>query len=84
LKIVKYKKFIRENGLEYKLEYVKEQQSYDKSHPLYEKNILVSAIRPPTVPKDTSRLRISITASHTKKDITLLLNTIKNIQSGDC
>ena len=54
------------------------------SEALYEKNILVSAIRPPTVPKDTSRLRISITASHTKKDITLLLNTIKNIQSGDC
>ena len=40
-----FKKFIRENGLEYKLEYVKEQQSYDKSHPLYEKNILMTGFR---------------------------------------
>ena len=40
-----FKKFIRENGLEYKLEYVKEQQSYNKSHPLYEKNILMTGFR---------------------------------------
>ena len=46
------------------------------SKALYKKNILVPAIRPPTVPKDTSRLRISITAAHTKKDISLLVKTI--------
>ena len=40
-----FKKFIRDNGLEYKLEYIKEQQSYDKSHPLYEKNILMTGFR---------------------------------------
>jgi 8-amino-7-oxononanoate synthase len=49
------------------------------SKALYEKNILVPAIRPPTVPKDTSRLRISITAAHTKKDISLLVETTSSI-----
>jgi len=52
------------------------------SKALYKKNILVSAIRPPTVPKDTSRLRISITAAHTKKDISFLVKTISNILNG--
>jgi len=52
------------------------------SDELYKKNILVPAIRPPTVPKDTSRLRISITAAHTKKDISLLVKTISNILRG--
>ena len=49
------------------------------SKALYKKNILVPAIRPPTVPKDTSRLRISITAAHTKKDISFLVKTVSNI-----
>jgi len=40
-----FKKFIRENELEYKLEYTKEQKSYDTSHPLYEKNILMTGFR---------------------------------------
>tara|TARA_Y100001949_G_scaffold176216_1_gene188411 strand:+ start:1423 stop:2577 length:1155 start_codon:yes stop_codon:yes gene_type:complete len=49
------------------------------SKALYKNNILVPAIRPPTVPKNTSRLRISITAAHTKKDISLLVKTASNI-----
>ena len=40
-----FKRFIKENGLEYKLEYTKEQASYDTSHPLYEKNILMTGFR---------------------------------------
>ena len=45
---------------------------------LYENKILVSAVRPPTVPKNTSRLRISITAVHTKKQIDQLVNALKD------
>ncbi|MHA1558831.1 MAG: aminotransferase class I/II-fold pyridoxal phosphate-dependent enzyme [Alphaproteobacteria bacterium] len=33
------------------------------------KNILISAIRSPTVPPNTSRIRVSISLKHTKKDL---------------
>lgn len=44
---------------------------------LLNKGIVVSPIRYPTVPKGTSRLRISLTTNHTKEDIDLLLFHIK-------
>jgi 8-amino-7-oxononanoate synthase len=37
------------------------------------KNILISAIRPPTVPKESPRLRITLTAAHQFTDIDRLL-----------
>lgn len=55
----------------------KAEQALATSKTLYENKILVTAIRPPTVPKDTSRLRISITAAHTKDQIDLLVESIK-------
>jgi len=46
---------------------------------LYENSILIPAIRPPTVPLGTSRLRISLMATHSKEDINRLIDTLKNI-----
>ena len=39
------------------------------SKELEEEGILVSAIRPPSVPKDMSRLRLTVIATHTKEEI---------------
>ncbi|MCP4500219.1 MAG: 8-amino-7-oxononanoate synthase [Deltaproteobacteria bacterium] len=44
---------------------------------LEEHGLLVSAIRPPTVPNGTARLRISFSAAHTDDDVELLLHGVK-------
>lgn len=46
---------------------------------LQEKGILVTAIRPPTVPDGTARLRITISANHDEKDINTLLYTLESV-----
>ncbi len=45
----------------------------EMSQRLLEEGVLVTAIRPPTVAEDTCRLRVSITAIHTKADIDFAL-----------
>jgi 8-amino-7-oxononanoate synthase len=45
---------------------------------LKSKGILCGAIRPPTVPAGTARLRIPITAAHDRNDITRLLQTLND------
>ena len=39
----------------------------------------VRAIRPPTVPEGTSRIRLTVTATHTERDIDDLLEAIRNV-----
>jgi len=46
---------------------------------LKEKGILVGAIRPPTVPPNTSRLRITLTIHHTKEHINRLLGYLSGL-----
>jgi 8-amino-7-oxononanoate synthase len=49
------------------------------SDKLLEEGILVVAIRPPTVPKGTARLRLSVSAAHTDADIEKLFNAFKKL-----
>ena len=44
---------------------------------LWERSLWVPAIRPPTVPKGTARLRISVSAAHSEADIAQLIGALK-------
>lgn len=50
------------------------QRALDAAKILFEKNLLVPAVRPPTVPRGTSRLRISLTSDHVIEHLDLLLD----------
>lgn len=46
------------------------------SDALFEKGFLITAIRPPTVPKNSSRLRITLSASHSESHVDELLEAL--------
>ncbi|WP_323018096.1 8-amino-7-oxononanoate synthase [Castellaniella sp.] len=59
-----------------------EQRALDLSRHLRTQGILVTAIRPPTVPKGTSRLRIAVSAAHSTADIDTLVRAIARAQKA--
>jgi len=48
---------------------------------LLERGIFCPAIRPPTVPPGTSRLRVSLTAEHTEEDVARLVAALEEARS---
>ncbi len=52
----------------------------DVAEKLAARGVLVPAIRPPTVPQGTARLRISLSAAHSKDDVLLLCDALKACQ----
>ena len=51
----------------------------DISRKLLARGFFVSAIRPPTVPVNTARLRVTVTALHTAEDITGCVEALKDV-----
>ncbi|MEC9071994.1 MAG: 8-amino-7-oxononanoate synthase, partial [Myxococcota bacterium] len=56
-----------------------EERALSASRALFEQGLHVPAIRPPTVPDGTARLRITLSAAHTDEDITLLLDGLAGL-----
>ncbi|MDO8291710.1 MAG: 8-amino-7-oxononanoate synthase [Gallionella sp.] len=55
------------------------QAALDLSAALRERGIWVAAIRPPTVPQGTARLRITLSAAHSAADITRLIGALHEL-----
>ena len=58
-----------------------EQRALDFSQQLQARGFLVGAIRPPTVPKGSARLRFTFSATHSQADIERLLLTIDQVSA---
>lgn len=54
-------------------------KALEMSERLAEKGFLVGAIRPPTVPVNSSRLRITLSAAHSQQDVTDLLAALSEV-----
>ena len=47
---------------------------------LYEQSLWVGAIRPPTVPAGSARLRVTLSAGHTAQEVAQLINAINTLE----
>jgi 8-amino-7-oxononanoate synthase len=58
-----------------------EQDTLSLSHYLKDHGIIATAIRPPTVPDNTARIRFTMTSEHSQADINLLTTSLTKWQS---
>ncbi len=56
------------------------EQALTWSQALEDQGILVSAIRPPTVPERSARLRVTLSASHTEEQVDRLLSALETLR----
>jgi 7-keto-8-aminopelargonate synthetase-like enzyme len=54
-------------------------QAVSISESLFQEGLFIQAIRPPTVPEGSSRLRVTITAAHTKEDLDWTLEVLETV-----
>jgi 8-amino-7-oxononanoate synthase len=57
-------------------------KAVDISKKLFEAGYFISAIRPPTVPPGTARLRVSVQADHTQEHLEGLVETLEKVLSS--
>ncbi len=57
------------------------QKTVEISKLLYKRGILIPAIRPPTVPANSSRLRMTVMSSHTQGDLKSLFKALREVLS---
>lgn len=54
-------------------------RTMDISQELFSRGLFVSGIRPPTVPKNECRLRLTVTAAHSKEDLECLASSLREL-----
>ena len=59
-----------------------EEQTLELSEFLLDEGVLAVAIRPPTVPADSCRIRLTVNSSHSKEELDFLLSKLKEFQNA--